>query len=468
MSNFVTPTMTPFSLFDATEAFIIEFIGNISEDNKFTKYSMVLRGIDNSVAKEKNNSNIIEITENIEEYLKNNSNITTSSNASMFYYNYNYYLVLPQRYCINGSRYSLEISFINNSGTSYPLDIYMFKCYSSPIIQLEAAKYQDGTSINIEDGVSEFTIQKSFCELNFSYTQNEGDDLKYYQFFLYKKDGDTEQFLGSSKKIYSSTNIIYGVENYNNLQEYVLKLYCITQNNNEKWLTLTFKTDYDQANIYSEITFLLDKENAANNILINISQLNGEGEHYDFTNDEYVMIQHNGYVNFEDIYQTITKNFLCRIWCGNLSLNSPILKLTNRNGDGYIEVFLRDKNFIAYKHSCGLTTAYVSNDLDIEAISTTYHYDIKPYSWVYFETDTVYNITRIDTTKERIYCYIPAFGGEMSIQCSEELFQHDLTNAKTIIMHDDYSFTITETNYDNIYFAIGYYDGRIEMFATTI
>ena len=274
---------------------------------------------------------------------------------------------------------------------------------TSTIVALEHYQYNDDTIVEVttEDITLPYyiTITKAFCTLHFSYTNNNSEELKYYQFFLYNND----VLLGVSKKTYGIPNdgIVYAIENYNNLQNYTLKLRCVTQNNNENITTVNIYTNYEQSNIYADISFLIDTQTAENNVSVSVVQLNGEGEEYTYNTEngvKYVVIPDNGYVNFQDKYQVITNNFLCRMWLKNLSKNVPILTINTSDNFGRVEVFFDGLNFIAKKYSCGLITPYTTC--------------IK------------------DTSEEDI---------------SSEL------SANT-----------------NLYFAIGYYNGRIEMYARII
>lgn len=288
-----------------------------------------------------------------------------------------YYIVLPANLCDNGKTYIVQTNFARiTDSLFYPEFVSVrFSCFTDPIIQLESYTYSDGNTIEVENtgntDVAEITITKSFCKLNFSYTQTEGDTLKHYQFFLYDKNG---KFLGGSEKIFSAVDMSYSIENYNNLQQYILVLDCVTQHNNSQTLTVYINTDYSQDNIYADISFILDKEKAVNNVIIDIKQLTGTGENYSYDkekNGDYVIIPDEGYVNFTDVYQVVTNNFLCRLWCKNLSENVPILKITQADGEGYVEVFFFKTKFYAYKYSCGLKTRYVSNELDEEISEDT-------------------------------------------------------------------------------------------------
>lgn len=325
-----------------------------------------------------------------------------------------YTIGFPKEYSIdnkrifeNGNKYSIQIRFFTNSTYTEYVDteVFIIQCYSNFTISLDSYQYNDGEPHIVADRTDttlpyELNITKSFCKLNFSYTQNDGEKLKYYQFSLYNNDG---VLLGMSKKIYGvpATGIVYGIENYNNLQDYVLKLYCVTQTDRNSVTTVHIHTDYAQDNIYADISFLVDTQTAENNVSVSVVQFNGEGKEYDYDtsdNGEYVIIADNGYVNFKDEYQVITNNFLCRMWLKNLSKNIPILTINTSDNSGRVEVFFDGVNFMAKKYSCNLVAPYIT--------------------------------------------------------CIKDASETDITSEVSV-----------DTK---IYFAIGYYNGRIEMYARII
>lgn len=358
MGNFTTPTMYDFSVFDANKIYYITFSSNGSTDI-FNSYTTTITNIDNDTVQQYTDS-ISMISVDIDNYIS--GEYINYKNLQMVYYNGFYYLIIPPNYLVNGQRYSLYISFAdNNNNETYPVGLYSFECYSKPVIKLESYKYNDGKNIFVGEDINEITVMKPVCFLNFSYTQDDGDALKYYYFELYNNDN---KLLGRSHKIYSSSKIKYALENYNNLQTYKLTLYCETQSGVLENVTYTFNTDYTKDSVYADISFFIDKESALNNISINVTQLNGNGENYSFdSTSEYVTIQDNGYVGFVDTYKTISKNFLCRMWCRNLTNNMLILKIEKTDGSGYIDVFFTGQKFVAYKYSFGLVSSYISNYL---------------------------------------------------------------------------------------------------------
>ena len=384
-----TPILSPFSVFDANENYAIEFFGDLSSDVFNIFFSVFINtDIGEEILTE---DNIKIIDEDINDYISNYTNNT----ISMVYYGYNYYLIIPQRTLRNGNSYTLQLQFLDKDNNIYNLDIMSFKCYSKPIIELTKCEYQDGTKAEIANPI---IIEKTSCKLSFAYTQNEGDALKYYQFFLYGNDSDgNEKLLGNSNKFYSQSEIEYTIENYNNQKYYTLKLYCITQSGTEEWYDVNVYINYNQNNVYANLLLNFDNQTATNNVLVKITQLTGEGEEYDYTElGDSVVIADNGYVSFTDQYQSISSSFLCKMWCTNLSKNVPFLKIATTDGSGYIEVFFRGMEFIAKKYSCNLVTTYM--------------------------------------------CHI----------------------------ENPLNMSVDELQMANIYFAFGYFDGRIEMYATTL
>lgn len=386
-----TPVIVPFDVVDANKHFYVEYKGDLSStlDNRFKFWRLIITNFDTNkqIVFEGSaniyNTNTVDFDEQF-----NNLFVIQGLSRPMGYWsavNKNYYFGFPQNFVYNGEavfengyHYSIEIDF----GVENPIEVttapHYFRCCANFTVALESYQYNNDTPIIVtQDTIPfyEIRVTKSFCKLNFSYTQEDGESLKYYQFSLYNNEG---VLLGMSKKIYGIPNngIMYAIENYNNLQHYVLKLYCATQDDRDSTTTIIIHTDYQQEGIYADISFLLDTQNATNNISISVKQLNGEfnGEAEDccFENDDYITLTGNECVNFIDTYQTISKNFLCRLWCKlpNIKENSPILTIKTTNNNGYIEVFFTGKNFVAYKYSCNITTSYISNSLN-ETVNNT-------------------------------------------------------------------------------------------------
>lgn len=411
-----TPIIVPFKTVDANEYFYIEYVGDSEStaNERFKYWRFIVTNLDTGTQIISGGANISGTSEaDIDKHFNNvfvSKNITSSVGYWSSVYK-NYYFGFPQNFVRNGQtvfengyRYSIEIDFGVESHKEVVTTPHPFSCYANFTVALDNYQYNDGIENNViqEDMTIpyELTITKSFCKLNFAYTQDDGEQLKYYQFSLYNSDG---VLLGMSKKNYGipDTGIVYGIENYNNLQDYVLKLYCVTQTNRDSVTTVNIHTDYSQDNIYADITFLVDTQTAENNVSVSVVQLNGDGEAYSYDsedNGEYVVISDNGYVTFKDEYQVITNNFLCRMWLKNLSKNIPILTINTSDNSGRVEVFFDGMNFIAKKYSCDLVAPYIT--------------------------------------------------------CIKDINEVDITSAVS-----------AQTN---LYFAIGYYNGRIEMYARII
>ena len=216
------------------------------------------------------------------------------------------------------------------------------------------------------EDISEITITKTYCMLHFSYTQEEDDRLKYYQFLLYDING---KLLSNSQRTYLS-ELSYNIENYNNLTTYVLKLYCVTQSNNIIERSFIIHINYDLSSVYTDMSFRVDKLNGTNNVSFNLREVAGVGENYVFgsydgKSGEYVTILDGGYVSFVDEYKSIDTNFLCRLWCFNLIDKASILKIEKTDGSEYIDVIFKNNRFYAYKYCCDKAMVYVSNLLAI-------------------------------------------------------------------------------------------------------
>ena len=244
-------------------------------------------------------------------------------------------------------------------------------CTNDPLENTtEEIKYND-------ENIATLTLLQPKCDLSFIY--NIGDDgLKYYQFYLYDENNN---LLGATNKIYNAGLIVYTVENYNNLKTYNLKLHCLTQSDKVWECLVIIYTNYEQKSVYTDINFNIDKQSATNRVSVNLSQLTGVGENYHYIDNEYVAIANDGYVEFIDKYNSIDEGFVCKLWCKQLSNNIPILKIAKTNSDDYIEIFFVDNAFRAYKHSCNITTMYISNKLDnIDIETSNVYFAVKNYN----------------------------------------------------------------------------------------
>lgn len=230
---------------------------------------------------------------------------------------------------------------------------------SETILELASYEYRDGTICKV-DGGTEITVEQTACKLNFIYYYTE--PLKYYQFYLYDNDG---KLLGITNKTYSMSDISYDIENYHNSKTYILQLYCVFQSGYTATLDITINVQYNQSNVYADMNFSIDTEKGVNNVDVKVSQLTGTGSSYTYVNDDCVVIADDGYVNFLDAYTSINNEFVAKLWCSNLSMNVPILKIAQVNGSDYIEIFFKGDVFVAYKYSDNIATSYVSNKLDI-------------------------------------------------------------------------------------------------------
>lgn len=362
-------TIVPFNVFDATVVYPIKILDETNDTN-IDSFECTIYECDGSSQWYEDYYNsisdsIISTTlTSIDDYISTQ----TISNIQLVKLQNNFYLIIPQNELHNGSYYHLTLSLyyvdtISHQTVAYQIEPYIFGCFTLPNVALYGYEYQKGI-INSVSNPNTLTIEKSVCTLHYSYVQSENDAIKYYQFFLYDIYG---RLLGTSKKIYSM-NISYTVENFNNNEKYVLKLYCETQSGNKQWVNTNLIINYNQENIYTDIKFDFNNQTAINNISISITQLNGTGGGYTFkpdSEDGEIIITDNGQVNFTDSYNVIKNNFLCRVWCSNLTPNSSVFTMRVIDTTEYIDIYFTGTKFYAIKYSNGLKTSYISNELEL-------------------------------------------------------------------------------------------------------
>lgn len=369
MANSNKVTIVPFNMFNANKVYPIRILDE-TQNISISSFSASFYGVSDNIYEYEKivRGNIISsVYNNINDYIKNEYNrpdVDQQEVQMVKLSNDFLYLIVPQNMLENGNYYAVTVSLHGALSAVYNSDEYIFGCFSDPIIWLDGYEYQKN-ELQI-DITNPLIIKKSVCTLHYGYIQEENDAIKYYQFFLYDVDGN---LLGTSKKIYS-INISYTVENFNNKEEYVLKLCCETQSGNVQWVDINLIIDYDQENIYTDIQFDFNNQTAINNISINITQLNGTGGGYTFkpdSTDGEVIIADNGQITFIDAYKVIKDNFLCRIWCSNLTPNTSIFTMRVMNTEDYIDIYFTGTRFYAIKYSNGLKTSYISNELISES-----------------------------------------------------------------------------------------------------
>lgn len=264
------------------------------------------------------------------------------------------------------------------------VNIVMSNEFSPPIVAFESYNYDindDSKKVEFDEGVTEFELTELVCKIQGLYEQEQGDEEKCYQFFLYnskyddeKKEYQANDLIGGTKQIYSGSTPYFVCENLNNNQIYFLKFKCISQSGNEVYSNyLKITTNYNKNLVYTNIGFQLDKSTAENIVYVDLVDLTGVSDIENLTyynKDEVDLTQH--YVTFTDNYNLINNNFLCRLWLRNIQNDNDIFVLTNTNSmlsEGeyaeYIAVKFYDNRFHAFKHSCGLVSHYVSDKLEI-------------------------------------------------------------------------------------------------------
>lgn len=256
--------------------------------------------------------------------------------------------------------------------------------YSDPIVGFED-KYtcnnneQYNISTQYEDKAETIikgyntTLYYPLCTIIGSYLQDEGDELKCYQFFLYN---DRRNLIGGTQKIYGNDSPIFNCENLNNKSVYYLKLKCISQSGKEaESKELKIQTNYLQSKVFGTLDIALDKTTAENVILATL--IDTTGVSYDANGvrdteltfaDGKVEINNGKYVVFTDEYHLMTNYFVCRLWLKDIVQKADnsevnILTLSNADNTENIIITFKDDRFHAYKHSCGLVSHYISDKI---------------------------------------------------------------------------------------------------------
>ena len=205
---------------------------------------------------------------------------------------------------------------------------------------------------------------------------NTGDYLKYYQFSLYNSQNkcivDTGKLYPTG--IFSDDGFV--CNSLDDESEYTLIGYCVSQSGRRIDLPdLIIKTKYTTGKIYANLTIELDKHLAENKISEKFTNIIGEAKdenNVTFIDSEKLDLKNNDN-NILFRYNLPTNNFLIRLWINGIKeSNEKITILKLSNNDDYIELYYENGYFYAIKHSCGLTSRYMSNSISNILNANTY------------------------------------------------------------------------------------------------
>lgn len=211
------------------------------------------------------------------------------------------------------------------------------------------------------------TINNPVTILDWNYNiNNSADTLKYYQFSLYNSQGKCVVDTG---KIYTNTtnNNGFVCNSLDDKSTYTLVGYCVTQNGIKLDLPdLTIKTHYTTGRIYAHLSIKTDKQKAENIVsaeMINLIGQTTNGEAHYIEGEKIDLKTYDNTIVFTEDYNVLKNNFVIRLWINGVIDEDKvtILTLTNANQSDYIEIYYKDGRFYAIKHSCGLTSLYISD-----------------------------------------------------------------------------------------------------------
>lgn len=347
--------------------FKIASLSDYSKDYKYWHYFRSATGSDDTETK------VVSSVKTLKSY-NTKSFITTINNNSsaVIAWKNSIYLYLGSNSFISGYEdfeYHLT-RCANGEGTKTYDDtktIYVKKAIGiTPLVSY------DNDDITLKNNGYEITINNPVTTLDWIYynVNKSDDELKYYQFSLYNSQNKCVVDTG---KVY--TDIAKGngfvCNSLDDDSTYTLVGYCVSQNGLKLDLPdLTIKTAYTTGKIYANLTIELDKHLAQNTVHIEVVNLVGKttnGKVVYIDNEMADLKTYDNSVVFTDNYDYLLNNFLIRLWINGIKNKEEkvsILKLSNPKTSDYIELYYRDGYFYAVKHSCGLTSQYISNAVD--------------------------------------------------------------------------------------------------------
>ena len=264
----------------------------------------------------------------------------------------------------NNSKYNVSLTRLDDNTQHTRLNTvnFSFECtFVNPITSYS------NDNISFGNNGYEIILTNPVTTIDWNYNINGStDELKYYELSLYNK---FNQCIINTGKVYTNTSNGNGFvcNSLDDKSEYILVGYCVSQSGQRIDLpNLIIKTKYTTGKIYANLTIELDKHLAENNITAKVTNIIGEAKDENnivFINSEKLDLKNNDN-NVLFRYDLPTNNFLVRIWINGIKeSNKKITILKLNNNDDYLEVYYDDGYFYATKHSCGLTSRYISNSI---------------------------------------------------------------------------------------------------------
>ena len=213
---------------------------------------------------------------------------------------------------------------------------------------------------------SDTIIENEGCEFKGIYTEGKVLSYRYNVYDKYKN-------LILSTPDIKDDSLEYRFSNLENKKTYYIELICFLESGKSistDKIKFHFYVDYNSKKPYKALILENNLSDGIVEAKARLIEITGEGKNYEFTNDNGIKVNEDGFISFTDFYNLINKNFTLKIWLdASVEDNLVITKIYNDcSPDERIEIKYRNKRFYAFKYSCGVVSSYISmgNEIDFD------------------------------------------------------------------------------------------------------
>ena len=231
------------------------------------------------------------------------------------------YHTIPANTLVSGVQYTVQVQVFDTDGNQSNLsDAILFYCYTTPLFSISGISNEE-------------LINKANLTITLNYSQEDGEELKDFQFFLYDSDMSLKN---QSNILYSSSEMTYTFNSLDNEKSYYIRSIGTTVHG------MQLDTDYilfhvQYVKIPANIIFEVENNQKSGYITL-FSGIIDIG--YDLLNDSYILEEglltlfNNNKLTYNKGF-SITSDFILHIEAKQLPLGMAFLYLNN---DVYLSV----------------------------------------------------------------------------------------------------------------------------------
>lgn len=273
---------------------------------------------------------------------------------------------LPPSVVVNGKKYvaKLRVKYIDGHYSEYSNDVE-FITVKTPVLDIE----------NIDGQGYVYNSDVTFIA---RYSQENGEMVRTYRFNLYdEKDDLIKRFPlrtpeGAGLVLMETATMLEKGRGY--------FIECVIETENgfnwshkEKFIPL-----YIVPSINGVIQTRNDQKEGFVRVTANLKQLLGTqvrvtdpddtyiSDNYEYEGNEWVIVPQENPIIFKGLGMNRASDFVMKVWCKDIPINSLFLELGTKDGDGIpIKFYRHADRVVAVKEFAGISSRYVSNIVDI-------------------------------------------------------------------------------------------------------